>query len=98
MNEIGKQICRLHNMWLKMKQSGYRKGFSLKRTKDEKEHRQAVLSVIDIFDRVKVRGTKEMMMQPLSNPLHDVISLVALIVILVPRQRPCTRRRSTSTC
>eukprot|EP01052_Picozoa_sp_SAG31_P050336 SAG31_NODE_11441_length_1030_cov_0.772288_1_plen_140_part_10 len=87
LNRIGDQVTRLHNNWIKMKQSGCeshfdgagalgyfahptlhsnhvakrkvqvsdlvvlfcidRRGFSLRRTKDEKEHRHAVLSIIE---------------------------------------------------
>ena len=66
MNSLGHQVAKLHNMWLKMKMSGYRKGFSLQKTTDEDEHKQAILSVIDIFDRIKMLHLRKMQLLALS--------------------------------
>ena len=53
MNKIGMEVNEIHQMWLNMKQIGFRKDFVLRELKESRMQRRASMAVIDIMDRVR---------------------------------------------
>jgi hypothetical protein len=54
LNKIGEEIELLHETFKKLKEAGYRQGFKLAKTKDTDAKHQAIMAVIDIFDRIRM--------------------------------------------
>ena len=53
LNAIGVAVEKLHATRTRMKDAGYRKGFDLKKTKDQDAQHQAIMAVMDVLDRIK---------------------------------------------
>jgi len=67
LNSIGVAVEKLHATRTRMKDAGYRKGFDLKKTKDVDAQHQAIMAVMDIFDRIKKMHVTKGKMDMLDN-------------------------------